>query len=422
MDESYLVVSDVHLGSKDCCTEEFGHFLDWLAGDDGALSVQTQGGTRTLSPPTTLILLGDMVELWIPRGYERSSVLCDSSPIFSKLVDLPFKKVYVLGNHDAELCDRECEMGGPRDTSFRALIEWACANDSRFEVVPRHYPNCPDDARKQRVRLGEKDYLFVHGQQFDPAFNASRGFVRFVPFLAALASAFDLFPGAGPIFFVLSLVLLGLFFIAPSASLAIDPLWFLALFVLAAYPGLSWIIVRLFTPAWEFKKSLSAVVALAGQSQHDVLSAPVDVSTRVDAFKRAVYEMKRQQDRPKYKHINAIVSEGYYRFEKDLSKPDVIVFGHTHVPEICRPMPVGRENGLPAMRQFVNSGMWLRPPEPRADEPATARGDGRTNGVHAREGPVYNTFVYIDRDGPILFRWCDRERTAEEIPVNDCTQ
>ena len=94
MGESYFVVSDVHLGAKDCCKEEFEHFLEWLLSSysGGKLSVQTQRGKRTLAPPTTLILLGDMLELWIPREYERSSVLCDSSSIFSKLIDLAVRR------------------------------------------------------------------------------------------------------------------------------------------------------------------------------------------------------------------------------------------------------------------------------------------------------------------------------------------
>ena len=426
MDERYLVVSDLHLGSVDCCKEEFEHFLEWLAAcsrDGGTLPVQMQRGERRLTPPTTFILLGDMVELWVPREYERSSVLCDSSSIFSKLIDLSCKKVYVLGNHDADLCERECEKDGSQEKSFQTLLEWVCANDSRFEVVQRHYPNCPDDALKQRVRLGEKDYLFVHGQQFDRDFNTSRGLVRFVPFMAGLAAAFNFLQGAGVIFSILSLAFLALFVIAAFVSLAIDPLWFLVLFVLAAYPGFSWLIVRLFKPAWELKKTLSAVVALAGQSQEDVLSSPLDVNKNLNNFKHALYKMKKQEDRPKYKNINAIINEGYYRPEKDVSMPDVIVFGHTHVPEICNSMRVGDDNGQPVRRQFVNSGMWLRPHKPKEHERASQSGvplcDGEGDSSR-NEDSAYNTFVYIDSEGPVLFRWCDREQTAKEIPATDC--
>lgn len=431
MDESYLVVSDVHLGSEDCCKEEFEHFLEWLAAcshSGGTLPVQTQQGERRLAPPTTFILLGDMVELWDPREHKRDSVLCDSSSVFSKLVDLNCQKVYVLGNHDAELCEEECEKDGRRDKSFQTLVEWICANDSRFEVVPQHYPNCPDDALKQRIRLGEKDYLFLHGQQFDRDFTTSRGLVRFVPFMAGLAATFDLLPGFGIVSFVLSLVSLALVFLAPFivgafGLLTIDPLLFLVPFVFFAWPGFSWLIVRLFKPVWEFKQTLSAVVGLAGQSQKDVLSSPGDVNRNVNRLKHALYDMKKQQDSPKFKNINAIISEGYYRPEQDLSKPDVIVFGHTHVPEICNLMRVGEENGEPVMRQFVNSGMWLRPHK-QGNEPASQGGAPRCNeegGSAGNEDLPYNTFVYIDADGPILLRWCDRERTAIGIPASDCS-
>jgi UDP-2,3-diacylglucosamine pyrophosphatase LpxH len=428
MDESYLVVSDLHLGSEDCCNEEFEHFLDWLAAcsrNDGRLPVQTQQGDRRLTPPTTFILLGDMVELWVPREHERSSVLCDSTSIFSKLIDLNCKKVYVLGNHDADLFEHECEKDVRPNDSFQTLMEWVCSNDSSFELVQRHYPNCPDDPLKQRVRLGEKDYLFLHGQQFDRDFNTSRGLVRFVPFMAGLASAFDFFP-AGGIFLALSVFFLWLFAAAARGILAIDPLWFIVLFMLAAYPGLSWLIVRVFTPTWELKKTLSAVIALAGQSQEDVLSTPWDVNKNLNNFKHELYETKKQQDRPKYKNINTIISEKYYRPDKDASKPDVIIFGHTHVPEICKAMPIVDDNGQPVMRQFVNSGMWLRPSKRsefgQESKNRVPQCDEEGNDSESNKYSLHNTFVYIDRDGPLLFRWCDKERTAKEIPAADCIQ
>jgi hypothetical protein len=201
-------------------------------------------------------------------------------------------------------------------------------------------------------------------------------------------------------------------------------LWFLVLLVLVGYPGFSWLIVRLFKPAWEFKKTLSAVVALTGRSQDDVLSSPWDVNRNINSLKHALYEIKKQQDRPKYRNINKIISEGYYRFDKDVSKPDVIVFGHTHVPEICNSMRVGDDNGKPAMRQFVNSGMWIRPGQRQEHKSVLQSGaplceedeDSARN-----EDALYNTFVYIDNEGATLWRWCDLERTAKEIPASDCS-
>jgi hypothetical protein len=213
MDESYLVVSDLHLGAENCCKAEFENFLDWLArcsrnGD--VLPVQTQQGTRQLTFPTTMILLGDMLELWVPHDHELSSVLCASASVFSKLIDLTCKKVYVLGNHDATLFEHSCETNGSTDRSFQTLLNWICTNNSDFEVVPRHYPNCPSDPREQRVRIGEKNYLFLHGQQFDRDFKTTGGLVRFVPFIAALASAFDFASWIGPLLFIVSLVFLAL--------------------------------------------------------------------------------------------------------------------------------------------------------------------------------------------------------------------
>ena len=94
------------------------------------------------------------------------------------------------------------------------------------------------------------------------------------------------------------------------------------------------------------------------------------------------------------------------------------------MPEICNSMRVGDDNGKPAMRQFVNSGMWdsawsatraqerMQSGAPLCEEDE----DSARN-----EDALYNTFVYIDNEGATLWRWCDLERTAKEIPASDCS-
>ncbi|HYC19611.1 MAG TPA: hypothetical protein VEF35_03190 [Candidatus Bathyarchaeia archaeon] len=86
---------------------------------------------------------------------------------------------------------------------------------------------------------------------------------------------------------------------AAVTTLPIDPLWFLVGFVVTAFPGFSWFIAWLFAPAWELKKTLAAVIALSGKSQEELLSSPWDVNRRLNIFKHALHDMKKQQDRPK---------------------------------------------------------------------------------------------------------------------------
>jgi len=74
------------------------------------------------------------------------------------------------------------------------------------------------------------------------------------------------------------------------------------------------------------------------------------------------------------------------------------------------------------MRQFINSGMWLRPPQ-RPESEGDSKGDlplcdEESDRSQNATGP-YNTFVYVDSAGPLLFRWCDKELTAKEIALTD---
>ena len=134
-----------------------------------------------------MILSGDMLELCVPHEHALSSVLCASASVFAKLIDLSCKKVYVLGNHDATLFERSCEINSSSNRAFETFLNRICANNYSFDVVLRHYQSCPSDPGKQRIRIGGKDYLFLHGQQFDRDFKTSGGLVRFIPFIAALA-------------------------------------------------------------------------------------------------------------------------------------------------------------------------------------------------------------------------------------------
>jgi UDP-2,3-diacylglucosamine pyrophosphatase LpxH len=66
--EPVIVVSDVHLGGKESNAWDFRDFLDWLT----TLPVDGQafacdGENLTIKRPGTLVLLGDILELWDPE-------------------------------------------------------------------------------------------------------------------------------------------------------------------------------------------------------------------------------------------------------------------------------------------------------------------------------------------------------------------
>jgi UDP-2,3-diacylglucosamine pyrophosphatase LpxH len=76
----------------------------------------------------------------------------------------------------------------------------------------------------------------------------------------------------------------------------------------------------------------------------------------------------------------------YFKKAKDVTDADVIVFGHTHVPEASR----AEDNGT--SKSFVNSGSWIE-----------------------YQDRQFDTFIYIDRDGSALLRWDDDEKSVQEL-------
>jgi hypothetical protein len=127
----------------------------------------------------------------------------------------------------------------------------------------------------------------------------------------------------------------------------------------------------------------------------------------------------------RYKKICEYINDTeYFDTEKELSKPDTFVFGHTHVPEICEPMLVGKAK---IERRFVNCGSWLRPSaHQNKKERRIARRpmqDVQKSAIGRRE-VLFNTFAYIDHNGPLLFQWCgDKaplEQKARTILPKDC--
>jgi UDP-2,3-diacylglucosamine pyrophosphatase LpxH len=380
----FIVVSDVHFGSYECNAEEFSHFCDWLEALERTGSPKVvidehdeQNG-RWIHTPQTVILLGDFLELWDARRGDHTAAFRDCFTVLDKLFSLTCKKVYVLGNHDEELTDYDSITEKRNAEGSAAFVpqDYVCKNGSLFLVVNGHYPNYePKDqkahydtkkrkeiARKEWKQAGDTKYIFLHGHQFDKMFEHVGPLRRVPGLMARVASFFG--NKLGPLCFVVFLALVAVYWTGVLSPLSgpLTLVW-LIFIVLSAIVGIPWVWVKLQKSAWK-------------------------------------HFFKRFAKSPKYEDIGAVVDKNYYKSDRDCTdKKSVIVFGHTHVPDLAiapkRPNKRFRKKSCSDSRTktFINCGAWVRPEQ---QEP--------------RNKATQNTLVYIDEKGPLLLQWDDCKR------------
>lgn len=191
-DKSIIVISDVHLGGGEGpeTINRISNFLDSIC--TGHAVVVCQGEepgedqkpvTKHLLPPTKIILLGDILDLWNPRHQDRNYVFIDSLILFLKLREIPTDIIYVTGNHDEDIGDLVNSYGAdlPAKTNpayhiyslFKGLhgkiesLKIAWTKEHILEISPRHYPATSTQGHVRGLNAGGIHYVFVHGQQFD---------------------------------------------------------------------------------------------------------------------------------------------------------------------------------------------------------------------------------------------------------------
>lgn len=333
--ERVLVVSDLHLGHEDSEYKEFANFARWirnLEGSEKGVQIELRDGRiTTVRFPDKIILLGDILELWIPSEGELYNVFKHLFGPATEILDLDCDKVYVLGNHDDDLNKAE------GDYPFK--------EDPALEVLARHYPESVDtDSEK----VGDDTYAFLHGHQFDRIFRRA-GPLSKVPStmfkLSSITSKY--FPPKGWLsVFLFFLFLFGYLLPPLSRYFAYIPLPIMMVLIVYTFV---FAFPRLFTAlAWPFWCAYS---------------------------KTRYVDMKR------------IVDEEFWKTDKGaLIQARTVIFGHTHVPEYSTPEIVKKTGKI-----LVNSGSWMR--NPRYD---------------------HNTFIYIDKDGPVLLKWDDQNRRIVE--------
>ncbi len=157
MDQEPVVyaIADTHLGLR----EWAGHqdspvivtdFIRWLATETPySISVLGKDAVvmRQLQPPTHLLMLGDILELW---DSDNLPLLGSTAQVGASLDRLDTEKVYLLGNHD------------------NILEEFASQDPLRsVEVVEDVYPPPDENGVVKPLPVGSRSYLFLHGHQFD---------------------------------------------------------------------------------------------------------------------------------------------------------------------------------------------------------------------------------------------------------------
>lgn len=187
-----IVIADTHLGlrprkvlgidlqSETCEPAILSGFLNWLVDleEKGscilplAATMSGEPDQMELKPPGTLVLLGDILELW--DSSQRAVEMCGTS-ILQTLSKLRCEKVYVLGNHDHPLS----ELAGSSYPSGPTPM---------LLTTPVFPPE--EDGTIEPMEMDDAAYLFVHGQQFDRWFVASRGLDQFIGVMRDGAVAF----------------------------------------------------------------------------------------------------------------------------------------------------------------------------------------------------------------------------------------
>ncbi len=433
-EESIIIVSDVHLGGNiGSHHNKFCDFLAWIntfpqnvPGIPCKEKEDPRPSTLDIefAPLTKLVLIGDIIDLWDPKDQDRKNVILESIRPFSLLHTLPCDKVYVTGNHDADLWEMVKDDKSPNKRSF----PWADGYD--FSIYPRHYPpsektSADKTTRKvnRGVSVNQTHYTFLHGHQFDGeqvTFVISE--ILKEPFdpvdtLMDLAnmSVSKIFRIRSDILifclWVLSLVLMfwtvpydavvkNAFVLVLSLAVAVPlllkfprarrvmgerkPKWweralieglFLVPFValvaycaaFATWPGVLPAPASFLIPAYAVILTLFALVIV--------------VPRLIGCAQRKVYSHFASRD----KSVEEVLKDGFVD-ERDTITANVVVFGHTHRAGYAK--KTFTPSGNPAQERskeklFVNTGCWVD------------TGDTR---------PV-DTFVYINRTGLYLLKW-----------------
>ncbi|AKB45077.1 UDP-2,3-diacylglucosamine diphosphatase [Methanosarcina vacuolata] len=347
-ESAYIVVSDVHLGSEQCNQNEFCCFLEWInslsSQENTDQIVKCKNKEVKIKKPCKIILLGDIVELWDPKDGDRDNVIKDSMRPLSLLTSVGCDKIYVVGNHDYSLGELE------------GKINWEhLCNETELDIYDSHYPKKDKNGIAHGFNIGNRSYFFLHGHQFDKE-QAVLAYVSHL--IGELWNPLNWFQVLYNIPFTKKhwkrnfVIFLGLVFggkyLMWSAFLQ-SSFWVTAI----------WAIITGFF-------AFSSIPGIVAHTQEII-----------------------------YKHINPldktaeeVITDEYYKKKKDTIQADVVVFGHTHFASYY-PLDLSEKEGQKKKKLFVNSGCWV----------------GTDEDINGKMR-YSNTFIYIDKGGAYIMRWC----------------
>ncbi len=351
----------MHLGGEASNFREFWDFLDWLTSlPDTGKAFSCNGEEVSIKKPGTLVLLGDILELWDPEDDDRNNVTADVLAPLSTLINLGCDIIYVIGNHDEDLLDFKHAMR-KKTVAFPPK--------GSFDIVYRSYPR--KNARTgliEGVQIGKPKYTFLHGQQFDRLqvfywlskvlSKKMKRQVRIDPIdwcqdLANVSFTrnIGLKTNGASLLFGLLLVF----------YLLLSYFWFAGV-PLGSRWGVLWVIISSFFVLTVLPK----VVTFAN----------TEIWRRLPGI---VVE--------KCKSVEEVITSRYVEKRGDKINANIVVFGHTHNP--------GKYFLEKKERWFINTGSWVE-----------------LSAKCKMKGVVPNTFLYIDTEAPYLLQW-DKEKVAK---------
>lgn len=378
--EPVIVVSDVHLGGKNSHCEDFRDFLGWLNTlSDNGTSVDCNGINIDIKKPGTIVLLGDILELWDPEEDDRNYVISDVLTTISILNSIDCDIIYVIGNHDEDLLDF-------KKVWRKKGVEHINNGKGTFKMYYRSYPKpeSPDERHKKEIvkgiKIGNDKYAFLHGHQFDRV----QVFYKLSRFLSKTLNKqvridpIDWFQDLANVSFTKNIgrklwntAVFGVFFIfyllftryiqdirdillryLPFGDKSLD----ISL-------GIFWVLITSFFVVTILPK----VVTWAATKFWDLFGIKCTPIENV---------IKKRYNATKGKNIDA----------------NITVFGHTHNAGYY-PKELKNEERL-----FINTGCWVDISEKKCKE----------------KGAIPNTFLYIDTEALYLLKWNEEVKEEEK--------
>ncbi len=295
-------MSDTHWGHENSSRREFEHFLYFL-NQPRVVAHLHDKTKKEIKKIEKIILLGDIFEIWDPKGDDRKNILLDSIISLRNLSELGSRIIYIVGNHDEEM------------DMFNGKYDGKKIKIKRFYQLPR---------KKSKGGSKGYSYSFVHGHQFDKTF-----------------------------------ILVGTLWKMPGIMTSINNLWkripslrkFLIYSFFLAIPFMSLnaffsIITPLYLYLLEGISSVAAIPAIWTRYQRPF-------HTLCGRFSK-----RPTRESSKYKGIAEIIKQGFYK-EEIGPDTDVIVFGHTHIPGHL----ILVDNKLTPKKVFFNTGSWVKDEE-----------------------------------------------------------